>query len=192
MNLKRICAQSWLTATIISLFLLSACSVAQTSPAKPDVRPLEPISSLELNRYMGQWYEIAKYPNRFQTRCKSNTVAEYSLLNQGGVSVRNSCTDEKGLTTVANGAARLQSKPSTLEVSFAPTWTRWLPMVWANYWVIALEADYRWAVVSEPNRQFLWVLSREKKLAEVDWQKITAAIAAAGLDLNRLEKTIQN
>ncbi len=170
--------------------LTTSCSTAPTPSA--DVRPLNSISTLELNRYLGTWYEIAKYPNRFQAMCKSNTTAQYALLPEGGINVLNSCTDDKGLTTQANGAARIKAQPSQLEVSFAPTWTRWLPLVWANYWVVALDANYRWVLISEPNRQYAWVLAREKKLSDTDWVAVKAAVDSAALDLKRLELTIQN
>jgi apolipoprotein D and lipocalin family protein len=185
--------KQFITLAAVALLNTSCSTPSSSSPNSiQSMRPLVSISSLELNRYLGTWYEIAKYPNRFQAMCKSNTTAQYSLLPEGGINVLNSCTDDKGLTTQANGAARIKIQPSQLEVSFAPNWTRWLPIVWANYWVVALDANYGWVLISEPNRQYAWVLAREKKLNDADWTQIKAAIAAAELDLKKLEMTIQN
>ncbi len=170
---------------------LTGCLAIVPSPNTPDMKPLQPVSSVEIQRYLGTWYEQAKYPNRFQLMCVSNTTAQYTLLKDGNLQVTNTCNNDKGNATVAQGEARKQTQPGTLEVTFAPSWTRWLPVVWANYWVVALDPDYRWSVVSEPKRQYLWVLSREKILNDTDWKTITAAINSAGLNPALLERTVQ-
>ena len=79
--------------------------------------------------------------------------------------------------------------PAKLEVRFAPAWLGWLPFLWGDYWVIDLADDYRYAVVGEPSREYLWVLAREPRLPDADWQKIVARLPALGYDPSRLVRT---
>lgn len=178
-----------------AVVILLITTAAQYCAAQ--VAPITPISSLDLQRYQGTWYEMAKYPNRFQTMCVKTTIARYAIQPSGSVSVTNSCTDKTGATTTAIGEARLigadkNPQSATLQVRFAPAWLSWLPMVWGDYWVIAIDPQYQWSIVSEPNREFLWVLSRSKQLDANAWAAIEAQIKRAGLDLTKLEKTIQD
>ena len=79
--------------------------------------------------------------------------------------------------------------PATLAVRFAPAWLAWLPLVWGDYWVIDLADDYRYAVVGEPSREYLWVLARGPQLADADWHRIVARLPALGYDPARLVRT---
>eukprot|EP01030_Chromulinospumella_sphaerica_P021407 gene21407-21346_t len=109
---------------------LSFASAADTA------QPLQTIQSLDVPRYMGTWFEIAKYPNRFQKQCVRNTSAEYSLQKDGTVKVLNRCQLASGDMEEAQGQARQLGgvKSPKLEVRFAPAWLSWLPMVWGKYW----------------------------------------------------------
>lgn len=177
-------------ATVILMTAAAQISSAQLAP-------ITPIASLDLQRYQGTWYEIAKYPNRFQAMCVKSTSAQYAIQASGTVTVTNSCTDKTGATTTAIGEARLigadkNPQSATLQVRFAPAWLSWLPFVWGDYWVVAIDPQYQWSIVSEPKREFLWVLSRSKQLDATAWAAIEAQIKRAGLDLSKLEKTIQD
>jgi apolipoprotein D and lipocalin family protein len=187
--MNRLIKQAAVLATAVSA---ASCT---SNPAAPqlnaDMKPLTAISTLDLNRYLGTWHEIAKYPNRFQAMCKTNTTADYSILPNGALNVLNSCFDDKGMRKEAIGTARLKTGPSQLEVTFLPSYLRWLPFVWANYWVVAIDPDYQWSLVSEPNRQFAWVLAREKQLSPAQQTKVLAAMEAAGLQWQAMEKTSQ-
>lgn len=153
--------------------------------------PLIPIASLDVPRYMGTWYEIAKYPNRFQKKCASDTRAEYSLMADGRVKVRNRCRTASGEPDTAEGVARqLGGKDSArLEVRFAPAWLSFLPAVWGDYWVIDLDADYRLAAVSEPQREYLWILARTPEVDQAAYDELLERLKASGFDLDRLETT---
>ncbi len=183
-------------ASALTVALVLGSTLSLKAVSAQEIAPLQAISSLDLQKYKGRWFEIAKYPNRFQAMCIKSTSAQYSL-NENGVAVLNTCTTDKNEATQALGQARAVGKisgeslsPAQLEVAFAPTWIRWLPMVWGNYWVVAIDPNYRWSLVSEPKREFAWILARESKLSEADKQAVLAAVRAAGLDEKKLEWTL--
>ncbi|MDV7393103.1 lipocalin family protein, partial [Arthrospira platensis SPKY1] len=101
------------------------------------MEPLRAISSLDVPRYMGSWYEIAKYPNRFQRRCASDTRATYALQDDGRIQVLNQCRREDGSLMAAEAVARHvgPADSAQLKVRFAPAWLSFLPVVWGDYWV---------------------------------------------------------
>jgi apolipoprotein D and lipocalin family protein len=142
---------------------------------------------------MGTWYEIAKYPNWFQKKCVSDTMAEYSLSPDGDVQIVNRCLAQGGEMSEAIGRARQVDGLSSpkLEVSFAPTWLSFIPAVWGDYWVIDLDDDYRLAAVSEPDRKYLWILSRTPVIDQKSYDAILARLALKGFDLQKLEVTQQ-
>ncbi len=150
---------------------------------------LSTIATLDVPRYMGTWYEVAKYPNRFQKMCASDTRADYSLQPDGKVQVINRCRLANGEMTQVVGAARQvgETQSPRLEVRFAPAWLSFIPWVWGNYWVIDLDADYRLAAVSEPQREYLWILSRTPQVNPADYAALLARLASKGFDLARLE-----
>ncbi len=183
MNISR----SFLAACLIACAAFNA--VAQT------IAPLVPVQSIDLARYQGVWHQVALYPNRFQKMCASNTRAVYVLEEGGTVKVTNQCRTAEGKETLVVGQARParegaisqgQLAPPQLQVRFAPEWLSWLPFVWGNYWVIQLADDYRYAVVGEPGREFLWVLARETQLSAADWTAIETRLKEQGYDPLRL------
>jgi apolipoprotein D and lipocalin family protein len=174
------------------LWITALVAMAQTDPAK---QPLAPVASVDLQRYQGIWYQLALYPNRFQKSCASNTRAQYTPQPGGTIQVINQCRSEDGKEVQAIGQARAgratilsggQLTPPQLQVRFAPEWLSWLPFVWGNYWVIQLAPDYRYAVVGEPNREFLWVLARDTQLSAADWSTIEARLKEQGYDPAKL------
>lgn len=156
-------------------------------------QPLQTVQSLDVPRYMGTWYEIAKYPNRFQAQCVGNTSAEYSLQKDGTVTVLNRCKLRNGDMDEAQGKARQIGglKSPKLEVRFAPAWLSWLPMVWGDYWVIDLSNEYDLVAVSEPSREYLWVLARTQQVDQAKYDALLQRLKAKGFDLNRLELSPQ-
>ncbi len=178
---------------IASIAFLATAIAAQTpSPAN---QPLATVQSIDLQRYQGVWHQIALYPNKFQKSCASNTRAEYKPEEGGTVQVTNACRtlDGKGMSVIgqARGGkgtviSNNQLTPPQLQVRFAPAWLSWLPMVWGDYWVIQIAPDYRYAVVGEPKREFLWVLARETQLGAADWSAIEARLKEQGYDPAKL------
>ena len=179
------------TALAVTVLSLVAIGVHAQSTEKP---PLESVAQLDVRQYMGTWYQLALYPNRFQSQCVADTTANYRALSDGTVEVTNRCRNALGAMEEAVGLARPEGRladgqlaPAQLRVTFVPTWLRWLPMVWGRYWVIQLPADYRYVVVSEPDREYLWVLSRTPQLSPADDAVIRDRLKAQGFDLAKLQ-----
>ncbi|MBS1198642.1 MAG: lipocalin [Proteobacteria bacterium] len=174
--------------TLLCLGMLNAMAQAQGSGQE-----LTTIKALDVARYMGTWYEIAKYPNRFQKKCVGETRAEYRLEPDGTLQVINRCRQSSGEMQEAKGVARQlgEATSAKLEVRFAPWWLSFLPSVWGNYWVIDLDKDYQLAAVSEPSREYLWVLSRTPKVDQKTYQELLRRLAEKGFDIKKLELTRQ-
>ena len=150
--------------------------------------PLATVPSVDLGRYAGRWYEIAKYPNFFQRGCAGNTTAEYSANPDGSIRVVNKSIGKNGKPVQVSGKAAVVpgSQNTKLKVSFGGPFS-------GAYWVIGLdEKNYSWAVVGHPSRQFLWILAREKKLPASTYQKILKLVAERGYDTSRIETTHQD
>ena len=185
-KLSRFCTALTLALSALGLQPALAQSAVGQIPAT--------IDSLDLPRYMGTWYEIAKYPNWFQRKCTSNTVAQYSITDGGGVQVINRCEQKNGETTKAVGAARQlgAANSAKLEVRFAPAWLSFVPAVWGDYWVIDLDADYQLAAVSDAKRKYLWVLSRTPTVDGQAYEALRQRLAQQGFDLKKLVLSPQN
>lgn len=171
-----------------ALVLLAALATTgfAGSGSSPDLRT---VGAVDLDRYQGRWYEIARLPNRFQRNCQGST-ADYAVRDDGKVSVVNTCTDPRnGEIRQVQGVARVVDSLTNakLKVTFLPRWLRFLPFGQGDYWVIDLDADYRYAVVSEPSRKFMWVLSRTPSMDAETYQRILARAADQGLTVGRLE-----
>lgn len=176
------------TLTAASFLLGLAAGAALAQPASP---PLKTIPALDVKRYMGTWYEIAKFPNRFQKKCAGDTTATYGLREDGRVSVVNRCRTHEGGEDVAEGVARQLGAADSprLEVRFAPAILSFIPLVWGDYWVIDLDEQYQLSAVSEPKREYLWILSRSPQVDPAAYEALLGRLAAQGLDTSRLERT---
>lgn len=147
---------------------------------------MEPVARLDLQRYAGQWHEIARLPMSFQRRCDGEATATYRPNKNGTLAVHNACRTASGRTISADGVARQPQpadEPAKLKVRFAPAWLGWLPFVWADYWVIALDDDYRWAMVGEPRRKYLWILAREPQMERALFEELKTRARRMGYDL---------
>ena len=187
MSLKTLFTNALQTLCAVTLF--TACNaMANDSPGA-----LTTILTLDVPRYMGTWYEIAKYPNWFQKKCASNTRADYSAQVDGKVRVLNRCTTKDGEVSEAIGEARQLGGGTSpkLEVRFAPAWLSFVPMVWGNYWVIDLDPAYQIVAVSEPKREYLWVLSRTPDMPAKVYADLLARLEKKGFDSRKLERTPQ-
>jgi apolipoprotein D and lipocalin family protein len=161
-----------LTACVIPLLAVSLATAEE-----PMVKP---VPHLDLGRYAGTWYEIARLPNRFQRSCAHSVVVRYTLREDGRVDVLNQCFRPDGSVVSARGVARRagdELPASQLEVRFAPSFLSFLPMVWADYWVIDLDRDYTHAVVGGPDRKYLWILSRTPTMPDSQYREIVARVA---------------
>jgi apolipoprotein D and lipocalin family protein len=144
--------------------------------------PPETVPQVDLNRYLGTWYEIASIPNRFQKHCRANTMARYARLDDGRIEVINSCRDAKTDTDVSEGVARIVDRRSNakLEVSFVSLFG-WR-LFWGDYWILDLAPDYAYTIVGTPDRRYGWILSRTPALDGDSRKRIDARLRAAGYD----------
>ncbi len=165
---------------LFGVLLLVACAL----PPGPTLPPLETVERLELERYVGTWYEIAAYPTWFQKGCTASQ-ATYTLRADGRLAVENRCRrGPAGEIDSVQGVAWVPdaSAPAKLKVRF------FWPFA-ADYWVIDLAPDYTYAVVGHPSRKYLWVLSREPVMDESRYRSILARLERMRYDTARLVKT---
>lgn len=166
-----------------ALLLLLAC----LAPAAHAADVVTSVPEMDISRYAGQWYEIARLPMSFQDKCTGDITAAYTLREDELIGVRNACRTADGETSVAEGVARqVKGHPGRLEVRFAPDWLSWMPFLWADYWVIDLDPGYTWAVIGEPGRDYFWILSREPAMDRALFEQIKARAVAVGYDLGPL------
>jgi apolipoprotein D and lipocalin family protein len=152
-----------------------------------DKSDLKPVATVDLKKYVGRWFEIARYPNRFQKQCSGDTTATYSVLPDGKIEVLNQCRKADGQMDVAKGKAKVADQTSNAKLRVTFFWP-----FYGDYWVIGLDPEYRWAVVGEPARKYLWILSRTMKMSASDYDHVISVVREKGYDPSKLIKTPQS
>ncbi len=178
------------TRIVVALMVLAL--VVPYADAREKPAPLDVVPSVDLDRYAGVWYEVARLPNRFEEKCVGDVTAEYSLKDDGGLKVVNRCRKKDGKVTEANGEARRADEDgpnSRLEVRFAPSFLSFLPFAWGDYQIMELAPDYTYAVVGAPDRKYLWVLARTPRLDEATYLRLLEAARSQGFDVSRMIRT---
>lgn len=155
---------------------------------------LSTVSKVDLKRYAGKWFEIARYPNKFQKKCVGNTTATYTIKSDGKLEVINECLQKDGTINNAKGEAKIVDKTTNakLEVRFAPSVLSFISAVWGDYWIIDLDDNYQYSVVGDPKREYLWILSRTAEMNVTTYQNILRRVEKLGFDPGKLNKTPQN
>ena len=148
------------------------------------------VPSVDLSRYLGTWFEIARLPMRHEPKDFTDITAHYSLQDDGKVRVRNRALDGKGELKESTGEASVvDDSNSKLEVSFLPDGLRWIPFTKGDYWILKLDPEYATALVGSPDRKYLWLLSRQPTLDESSKQDYLAHARQQGFDLADLIHT---
>jgi apolipoprotein D and lipocalin family protein len=170
-------------AGAIALALTGISTTTTSSSEVPVVR------SIDFKRYAGTWFEQARLPNRFQRDCAGDVSATYALNADGTVDVLNSCRTGDGKIDAARGLAKAvdSTQPGLLDVTFLPRGLRWLPFGHAQYRIVALDPDYRWAIVGGENNKYLWLLAREPQLDAVQRELLVDRARELGFDVARLQ-----
>ena len=171
-----------------ALALVCGVGHAQSLP------PVESVPRLEVPRYVGRWFELARLPNRFQEDCVGDVTADYTLESDASLTIVNRCRTQDGRWRSAEGHANQVPEVSSgarLKVNFLPRWMQWFPLGRGDYWVVMLDPQCRYAVVSEPSREFIWILSRTPTLDEPTYQGIVGRLQMAGYPVERLVRTPQ-
>lgn len=150
-------------------------------------QPLNTVNYVDLKKYSGTWYEIASYPQRFQKGCHC-TSAEYTLTDKDYIIVENRCNKNSinGKLSYIKGKAFVEQNSGNAKLLVQFFW----PFK-GKYWIIDLADNYSYAVVSHPNRKYLWILSRSPKMNNETYQKILSNLKNKGFDLSRIQLTIQ-
>ena len=148
---------------------------------------LQTVPFVELNKYAGKWYEIASYPQRFQKGCHC-TTAEYTLIENGSIVVENRCNKGSinGKQSYIKGKAFVDKNSGNAKLKVQFFW----PFK-GKYWIIDLADDYSYAVISHPNRKYLWILSRIPKMNDLVYQQIIIRLKEKGFDISKLQITPQ-
>lgn len=149
--------------------------------------PLTTVASVDLQRYLGKWYEIARYPNRFERKCVSEVTATYSALPGGKLRVVNACKNKDGKFTEANGKAKIVDPKTNAKLKVSFFWP-----FYGDYWIVDLAPDYSYAVISEPKREYLWILARAPQMNPAEYDRILERIRSRGLDPAKLVRTPQS
>ncbi len=166
--------------------------VSSAAVQEERVKEVQSVATVDLVRYAGRWYEVARFPNRFQKNCARQTTADYSVRPDGDLDVVNTCLRADGGRKQARGRARLARRDgpaSQLEVRFAPGFLSWLSVVWGDYWILDLTNDYDAALVGSPDRKYLWVLARRPALDSETYARLVATAAAQGFEVSRLVRS---
>lgn len=175
--------QPWIVALFFVFLVFGAQGKAEVTT----------VPHVDLNRYVGTWYEVASIPHSFQKQCVGNVTAVYKDLGEGLIEVINSCEKKDGSRSVSEGRAKVVDTDSQakLKVTFVKLWS-WIYMFGGDYWVIDLDKDYRYAVVGHPSRKYGWILSREPTLALKDLKLIAENLNKQDYDLCGFLMTVQS
>jgi apolipoprotein D and lipocalin family protein len=173
----------------LCFWVLLVISVARPSNAQGTPAPtpgkLPTVASVDLARYQGTWFEVASIPAIFQRACVTETMAEYKLLENGVVQVLNSCEIADGSRQKAEGRARVNPKygeTSKLQVTFVKLLGSWVWTLSGDYWIVDLGADYEYAIVGHPNREYAWILSRTRTLPKETLLALRDKLQTLGYD----------
>ena len=147
---------------------------------------LEVVPRVDLNRYVGRWYEIARLPNRFEKKCADSVTATYRLKDNGNIEVVNRCRKPSGDYTTATGKAKIVDKTTNAKLKVTFFWP-----FYGDYWILDLGDNYEYAVVGAPDRKYLWILSRDRQMDESLYQSLLAKMAARGFKTEQMIKTSQ-
>jgi apolipoprotein D and lipocalin family protein len=169
-------------ATLVSLGM----PLAQRLFAPSSHPPPATMAQVDLTRYAGIWYEIARLPTPFEAACDGQPTVHYTRRGDG-LHIHYQCL-HKGSQRSAMGVARVVpgSGNAKLKVSFWPTWLRWLPLAWADYWVLYVDDAYRVAMVAHPQRHHLWLLSRRARIDDAQLGDLVRVAAERGFAVDRL------
>lgn len=148
----------------------------------------QPVKAVDLARYLGRWYELGRFENRFERNCEAVT-AEYTSRSDGLIDIVNACRAgaPNGATRIAKGRAKVLpgSGNAKLKVSFFG------PFFLGNYWVLDRAEDYAWSIVGEPSGRFLWILGRDPVPPAQTYEELIERARTFGYDMTRFRRTRQ-
>jgi apolipoprotein D and lipocalin family protein len=165
---------------------------AESVNAEKVIKPVTSVKNIELPRYLGRWYEIARLPMFFERHCAGHVTATYSLNPDSTIKVDNQCLKKNGNMMQSIGQAMpVDESHAKLSVTFLPTWLRWTGLAKAPYWILKIDDDYTTVLVGEPSRKYLWILSRTPQISPATYQAYVAEAQRQGFDTSQLIVTKQ-
>lgn len=150
---------------------------------------LATVASIDLQRYLGTWYEVARLPMRHEPEDATDISAQYSLNEDGTIRVQNRCIHKGKVEESIGQATAVDETNSKLEVTFLPEALRWIPFTKGDYWIIQIDSAYTAALVGSPDRKYLWLLSRLPKMDPTTHAHYVAYAAQQGFDVGQLIHT---
>ena len=147
---------------------------------------LEVVQSVDLSRYLGRWYEISRLPNGFQKKCADMVTANYTMSGEGKIEVINRCRKASGEYVTARGRAKIVDKKTNAKLKVTFFWP-----FYGDYWILDLGPNYDYAVVGEPRRKYLWILSRSPRMDETLYQQLLQKMASQGFNTEMMIRTSQ-
>jgi apolipoprotein D and lipocalin family protein len=183
-----------LSITYVTIFLLALVPgiiTASDENSKKQKSP-ETIKAVDLKKYAGLWYEIARLPNRFQKKCAGESTADYALREDGRITVINQCRKYDGKFDRIEGIAKIVDPQSNAKLKVSFFSILGLSLFWGDYWIIGLDPDYRWAVVGNPNRKYGWILARNPELDDEQMAKIFQILEKQGYTPGNFQVTPQS
>ena len=168
---------------LITFLTFTAFAAVAMGGRKDD---LEVVQSVDLSRYVGRWYEISRLPNGFQKKCADMVTANYTMRADGKIGVINRCRKASGEYATAKGRAKIVDKKTNAKLKVTFFWP-----FYGDYWILDLGPNYEYAVVGEPSRKYLWVLSRSPRMDEALYQQLLQKMATKGFNTDRMIRTSQ-
>ena len=171
----------------LSLIMITSLEAQNTGMSEPTT-----VNFVNLQKYSGMWYEIAKIPNSFQKKCARNTTAAYQLRSDGNINVVNRCIEADGSVNEAKGIAKVVDSKSNAKLKVSFVRILGISLFWGDYWIIGLDKEYKFAVVGTPSRKYGWILSRTPKLSGEEMQEAFSILKQQGYDPKDFEMTEQD
>jgi len=170
-----------------NIFLITFLTLTATAVAIEGRRDeLKVVQSVDLTRYVGRWYEISRLPNTIQKKCSDMVTATYTIRADGKIEVVNRCRKASGEYATAKGKAKIVDKKTNAKLKVSFFWP-----FYGDYWILDLGPNYEYAVVGEPGRKYLWILSRSPRMDEALYQQLLEKMAAQGFNTEIMIRTSQ-
>lgn len=172
--------------------VLMVLVIGCVSQAKDSRSSVETASSVDLEKYLGTWYEVASIPQSFQKQCVTDTKAEYSKTDDGMIRVLNSCEKLNGDISASEGRAKVIDTVSNskLKVTFVKL-VSWIFSFGGSYWILDVDSGYNVALVGDPTRAYAWILSRQKQLTAAQWVDAEKTFKMKGYDTCKILTSAQ-
>ena len=171
----------------VNIFFMTFLTAAAVAVAlKAEKHELDVVQAVDLSRYVGRWYEIARLPNGFQKKCADTVTADYAVRPDGKIEVINRCRKASGEIATAKGKAKIVDKKTNAKLKVTFFWP-----FYGDYWILDLGPNYEYAVVGEPGRKYLWILSRSPRMDEALYQHLLQKMATQGFNTEMMIRTSQ-